>query len=63
MSLKEARIAKGLTQKQLSEATNISLRTLQDYEQKHKDIAGCKYSRLKKIAEVLEVSIDELIKD
>ena len=59
--LKEIRKNKGISQKELSEATKIKLRTIQSYEQNEKNIDNAKIETLIKISIALDCRISELI--
>ena len=59
--LKELRENKGLTQKGLSEATGISLRTLQKYETGERDIAKAEAATVVKIARLLGMTVEDLV--
>lgn len=59
--LKQVRRAKELTQKELAEATGISLRTLQHYEQGSKDLNGAAALTVYTIAKALGVDMTELL--
>lgn len=59
--LKEIRNRKGISQKELSEATKIKLRTIQSYEQKTKNIDNAKFETLIKLSIALDCRISELI--
>lgn len=59
--LQTARKAKGLTQKQLAEASGISLRTLQHYEQGSKDLNQAAAITVYGLAVLLGVSIEDLL--
>jgi transcriptional regulator with XRE-family HTH domain len=63
MTLKELRLDKGLSQSQLAEAAEISIRTLQQYEQGARDINGCRLKTLIKLSNVLECDIIEILTD
>ena len=52
---------KGLTQKALSEAAGISIKTLQDYESGRKDINGAAASTVKLLAKALGCKMEDLI--
>lgn len=58
-NIKQLRMAAGLTQKQLAEQTNISRRTIEDWEL-HKTKAVDVY-KLHRIAVVLNCKIEDLI--
>ena len=59
--LKTVRKEKGLTQRGLAEATGISLRTLQHYEQGSKDLNMAAAITVYAIAEALRVRMEELL--
>ena len=59
--LKTVRKEKGLTQRGLAEATGISLRTLQHYEQGSKDLNMAAAITVYAIAEALKVRMEELL--
>lgn len=59
--LKQARKAKGLTQKELAEVTGINLRTLQHYEQGSKDLNLAAAITVYAIADALGVKIEDLL--
>ena len=59
--LVEIRKQKGLSQSQLAKATGISVRTIQAYEQGKRRLSGASYDDLKKISEILGVTIEELV--
>lgn len=59
--LQNIRKAKGLTQKELADATGINLRTLQHYEQGNKDLNKAAVDAVYKIAVALGVAIEDLI--
>ena len=61
MKLKTIRESKALTQAQLSARSGVSLRMIQHYEQGQKDLSKAQYRTLKKLAEALDVTIDELL--
>lgn len=59
--LQKARQSKGMTQKQLAEAAELSIRTLQHYEQGSKDINAAAAITVYKLADALDVKIEEII--
>lgn len=59
--LKQCRTKAGITQKELAEKTDISLRTLQHYEQGSKDLTTAAAITVWKIAKALDCSIEDLI--
>lgn len=59
--LQTVRKAKGLTQKQLAEASGLSLRTLQHYEQGSKDLNQAAAITVYGLAVALEVSVEDLL--
>ncbi|WP_051568492.1 helix-turn-helix domain-containing protein [Crocinitomix catalasitica] len=60
LKIKEYRKLRGFTQQELSELSGIKKRTLINYENGDSDIP---FSKLQKIANILEVSIQELYLD
>ncbi|MBO7171264.1 MAG: helix-turn-helix transcriptional regulator [Clostridia bacterium] len=64
-TLKHHRTRKGLTQAELAARAGISLRTLQDYEQGRKPLAGAAASTVLKLADALGLcllsDVEELI--
>lgn len=58
--IKELRKGKGLTQSELAGKIDVSVRTFSEYENETSDIP---FKKLQNIAEILEVSIFELIID
>lgn len=60
-NLKAMREAKGLSQSQLANITNISLRTIQSYERGASDINGAKLKTLAKLSIVLGCSISDIL--
>lgn len=59
MKLKEIRTEKGISVPQLVEMTGISRRTIQEIEKR----GDCLVSNAKKLAQALEVTLDELCAD
>lgn len=59
--LKEYRTRAGLTQPQLAERVDISVRTLQDYEQGRKPLEGARAITVLKMARALRCTVEELI--
>lgn len=59
--LKQVRRAKELTQKELAEATGISLRTLQHFECGARDLNGAAAMTVYTIAKALGVEMTELL--
>ena len=60
--LKPARQKVGLSQTQLAEKLDISLKTIQDYEQNRKSLAAARADTVIKMAHVLKVKPEYLIK-
>ena len=60
-TLKRVRASKGFTQRSLSEATGISLRTIQHWEQGSKDFNQAAVITAHKVAQVLGVEMVELL--
>lgn len=63
MGLKEIRIDLGLSQSQLAKKAEVNLRMLQYYEQGVKDIKKASGETIKKLADALNVTMEEIIKD
>ena len=63
MGLKEIRIDLGLSQSQLAKKAEVNLRMLQYYEQGVKDIKKASGETIKKLADALDVTMAEIIKD
>ena len=59
--LKENRERAGLTQKELSERSGVNIRTIQDYEQGRKLINKAQGLSLYRLANALNVAIEELL--
>ena len=59
--LQTARKAKGLTQKQLAEASGLNLRTLQHYEQGSKDLNQAAAITVYGLAVLLGVKVEDLL--
>ena len=62
-NLQRIRLERGLSQSQLANAASISLRTIQDYEQKAKDINKAQLQIACKLAKVLSIRPEELLED
>lgn len=61
--LKAKRESAGLSQSDLAEASGVSLRMIQYYEQGFKDINRAAVVTIKRLADALECEIDELIEE
>lgn len=61
MRLKELRIKKGLTQKELAQRTGLSVRLIQKYEQNVQDLNKVYAITIYKIAKELECSYEDLL--
>ena len=59
--LKEIRTQQGLSQSLLSKEANVSLKTLQAYEQGDRDIKKAQAETVYKLAQALDCTIEELI--
>ncbi|MCD7819456.1 MAG: helix-turn-helix domain-containing protein [Lachnospiraceae bacterium] len=59
--LKELRMQSGLSQKELSELSGVPVRTLQQYEQKQKDINKAKTEYVYRFSKILGCRIEDLI--
>ena len=63
MNLKTLRELKGISRKELAEQTGISFRSIQDYEQGHKDLSSAKAETILRIAKILDCSMEDLISE
>lgn len=61
--LKEVRETAGLSQGQLAEATGISMRVLQNYEQGVRNLNGAKLVTLLQICKALQCKLHDIISD
>lgn len=59
--LKEIRKARGFTQQQLSDASGVSLRMIQLYEQKQNDIGKAQVNTVINLAKSLGCDVEDLI--
>jgi transcriptional regulator with XRE-family HTH domain len=62
-NLKRIRESAGLTQSQLAEQAAVSLRSIQMYEQRNKDINKAQAITLAKIARVLNCAIEDTLEN
>lgn len=60
-NLKQYRLMRGISRKELAEKVGISVRTLQDYEQGRKNINGAAAITVCKMAEELDCNPWELL--
>lgn len=63
MKLKTIRENKKLSQSQLSKLTNISVRTLQHYEQGSMDIDAARLKTLMQLSIALDCAVTDLLED
>jgi len=63
MNLKTLRELKGISRKNLAELTGVSFRSIQDYEQGHKDLSSAKADTILKMARALDCTMEDLISD
>lgn len=61
--LKCIRTAKGYSQKQLAEMSGVSLRSIQMYEQRNKDINKAQSESLYHLAKSLECKMEDLLEE
>ena len=59
--LKELRVKSGMTRSQLAEKSGVSPNSIKSYEYGVRDIEDASYRNLKKLADVLGVSVEELV--
>ena len=62
-NLKNARIAAGFSQSELSKQSGVNFRTLQYYEQGVKNIDGAKIETLAALARVLNCGISQILEN
>ena len=60
-ALRYYRSTKNLTQSELAKRAGVNLRTLQDYEQGHKDINKAEALTVSKLAQALECKVEDLL--
>ena len=60
-NLARIRKQRGLSQSQLARKANVTLRSIQLYEQRQNDISKAQYNRLAAIAQALQTDISALI--
>ena len=61
MGLKQLRMMRGMTQKELAEMSGINVRSLQDYEQGHKSLSSAKGDVLMRLTTVLGCTLTDLL--
>ena len=61
--LQKMRVAKGLSQNDLAAITGVSVRRIQNYEQKTKKIEGARLDVLCDIAIALDCKIEDILED
>lgn len=62
-NLKHIRTSKGYSQKQLAELSGVSLRSIQMYEQRNKDINKAQSESLHRLAKALSCTMEELLEE
>lgn len=60
-NLKTLRLNAGLSQSELAEISDIPVRTIQQYEQKQKNINAAKAETVAKLAKALNTSVEKLM--
>lgn len=60
-SMKEIREERGMSRKEVAEASGVNLRSLQDYEQGHKEIASAKAETVYRLSLALGCTMEELM--
>lgn len=63
MKIQEIRKARGLSQRQLAEASGVNVRVLQHYEQGFKDINKAAAGTVKALADALGVRMEDLLEE
>lgn len=61
MSLKEIRQSRNLSQRELSRRSGVNYRSLQDYEQGHKQLSSASYDILFRLSTVLGCAMEDLV--
>lgn len=61
MNLRTLRELKGISRKDLAELTGVSFRSIQDYEQGHKELSSAKAETILKMAKALGCTMEDLI--
>lgn len=61
MKLTDIRKKRGLTQAELAEASNVSYRTIQEYEQGRSDLNKASVMTVYQIAKALNCTVEDLI--
>lgn len=62
-NLKRIRVARGYSQKQLAELSGVSLRAIQTYEQRQKDINKAQSDSLHRLAKALDCKMEDLLEN
>lgn len=62
-NLKRIRATKGYSQKQLAELSGVSLRSIQMYEQRRKDINKAQSDSLHRLAKALGCTMEDLLEE
>lgn len=60
-NLKQIRIKKGITRKELAEKSGISARTIESYEQGKRNINKAKIETIIKLSKALECNIEDIM--
>lgn len=61
--LKKKRIEKGMSQCELSEASGVNVRTIQQYEQGNRKIEGCNLKSMINLSKALDCKVVDIIDD
>lgn len=61
--LQRIRVNKGLSQKDLSEISGITVRAIQNYEQRHRPIESAKLNTLCSLCMALHCKIEDILED
>ena len=59
-SIKELRARKDISQEELARLTNLTARTIYNYEKNVFNLRNASYSNIKKIADALDVELEEI---
>lgn len=63
MNIQEIRKARGLSQRELAEASGVNVRVLQHYEQGFKDINKAAAETVKALADALGVRMEDILEE
>ena len=59
--MKQLRLAKGLTQKELADIAGVNIRSLQKYDNEERDLGGAAAYTVVKIARALDTTVEDIL--